>query len=42
MKNKIIDSFFRNDRREVVGKDENKINFTFLHILKYCCTNDPT
>jgi len=40
MKNGIIYSFFKNDRGEVVSKDENKIDFTFLHILKYC-TNDP-
>jgi len=39
MRNKTIDSFFKNDRREVVGEDENKINFTSLHILKYY-TND--
>jgi len=39
MRNKTIDSFFKNDRREVVGEDENKIDFTSLHILKYC-TND--
>jgi len=39
MKNKIIDSFFKSDRREVVGEDENKIDFNFSHILKYC-TND--
>jgi len=38
MKNKIIDSFFKSVRREVVGEDENKIYFT-SHILKYC-TND--
>jgi len=39
MKNKIIDSLFKSDRREVVGEDENKIDFTSSHILKYC-TND--
>jgi len=39
MKNKTIDSFFKSDRREVVSEDENKIDFTFSHILKYC-TND--
>jgi len=39
MKNKTIDSFFKSDRREVVGEDENKIYFTSSHILKYC-TND--
>jgi len=37
MKNKIIDSSFKSDRREVC-EDENKIDFT-SHILKYC-TND--
>jgi len=41
MKNKTIYSFFKSDRREVVGEDENKIEFTSSHILKYC-TNDPT
>jgi len=39
MKNKIIDSFFKSDRREVVGDDENKIDFTSSHILKYCISN---
>jgi len=41
MMNKTIYSLFKSDRREVVGEDENKINFTSSHILKYC-TNDPT
>jgi len=41
MKNKTIDSFFKNDRREVVCKDKNKIDFTSIHILKYC-TNDSS
>ena len=39
MKNKIIDSLFRSDKRETICVDENKIDSTSSYILKYC-SND--
>jgi len=35
MKNKIIDSSCKSDKRETICEDENKINYTFSHLLKY-------
>ena len=39
MKNKIIFSFFKSDKRETICEDENKIDSTSSQLLKHY-TND--
>jgi len=39
MKNKIINSFFKSAKREVICENENKIDFISSHLLKHY-TND--
>ena len=43
MKNKIMDSFCRSSKRKVTRADENKLNYTSSHLLKYLknYTNNP-
>jgi len=35
MKNRIMDSFCRSGIRKATSEDENKLNYTSSHLLKY-------